>query len=73
MATMNSEVYAALKEAGTSEEKAVAAAESIANYDNRFNQVDQRFAKVDSTLRLHSWMLTYVVGLLTAVAFKVFS
>ena len=61
MATMISEVYDPLKEAGASEDKARKAAEALANYENRFNQLDrtldtldrkweQRFAKVESDI-----------------------
>ena len=66
MAIMNMEIYDALKEAGASEEKAKAAAVSVASYD-------ERFAKVESTLRLHSWMLTYLVAVTTASLFRIFS
>lgn len=60
MATMLSEVYDALKEAGATESKARAAAEAIAGYDNRFN-------RIESTLRLHSWMLTFNVALTVGI------
>ena len=40
MATMISEVYDALPEAGAGEEKARRAAEVLANYENRFNHFE---------------------------------
>ncbi|MBF8276794.1 MAG: hypothetical protein HW390_1867 [Candidatus Brocadiaceae bacterium] len=45
MTTMIAELYDALKEAGASEEKAIAAAKSIADYENRFVRME---SKIDS-------------------------
>ena len=39
MSTMNSEIYAALIEAGSSEEKAKAAAVSVTDYERDINEV----------------------------------
>ena len=39
MSTMNSEIYAALIEAGSSEEKAKAAALSVTDYERNINEV----------------------------------
>lgn len=61
MATMNAELYDALRDAGASEGKSRAAAEAIVpsdsrfdkldrrheQFDHRFNTVDQRFAGLD--------------------------
>jgi len=66
MATMLSEVYDALKEAGASEEKARKAAEAIAAYENRF-------AKVESDLNLLKWMVGFNIAMTTAVLWKIFS
>ena len=41
MSTMIAELYDALKDAGASEEKARAAAKTMADYDSRFNKIDQ--------------------------------
>lgn len=65
MATMLRNIYAALIEAGASEEKAGAAAEEIANYDNQL-------ADIRSTLRLHSWILSVNTALLLALLVKSF-
>lgn len=59
-----SEVSDALKEAG--EEKARAAAEAIAGYENRF-------AKIDQDLAVIKWMAGFNLALTTAVLWKVFS
>ena len=66
MATMISEVYDALKEAGASEEKARKAAEAIASYENRFS-------KIESDLLVLKWMVGYLVASTTAILWKVFS
>jgi len=66
MATMLSEVYDALKEAGASEEKARKAAEAIAAYENRF-------ARVENDLNLLKWMVGFNIAMTTAVLWKVFS
>lgn len=63
MSTMISEVYSAFKEAGVSEEKASAAAEALANYQDRFN-------RLESDNRLLKWMVTVNVGLSLAILLK---
>jgi hypothetical protein len=66
MATMISEVYDALKEAGASEEKARKAAEAIASYENRF-------ARIESDLSAVKWMIGFNLVMTTALLWKVFS
>ena len=62
MSTMISEVYAALVEAGASEEKARKAAETLAGYDNRF-------AGVEKSLAVLQWMVgTALLGILGLLA-----
>lgn len=73
MATMISEVYDALKEAGASEEKARKAAEVIANYENRFARIDERFVTMDGRLILLQWMLGFNLAMTLAILWKVFS
>ena len=70
MSVMISELYDALIDAGASEEKSRAAAQALAEYDNRFN-------KIDTELQLMKWMLGgclalsgTTVGLLLNIAFK---
>lgn len=50
MSTILVEVYDALKEAGASEEKARAAAASLAGRDQRWDEVGQRFQRVEQRL-----------------------
>jgi hypothetical protein len=66
MATMISEVYDALKEAGASEEKSRKAAEAIASYENRF-------AHIESDLAVIKWMIGFNLAMTTAVLWKMFS
>ena len=65
MATMISEVYDALKEAGASDDKARRAAEAVASYDNRL-------AKMDSDLGLLKWMVGVNVALSVAIIARLF-
>ena len=50
MSTMISEVYEALKEAGASDEKARAAAEAIANQNERFSRIENQLDKIGSDM-----------------------
>lgn len=65
MATMVSEVYDALLEAGASQDKARKAAEAVANYDNRFNKIEQ-------DLLLVKWMLGFLMAGMAALVLKAF-
>jgi hypothetical protein len=80
MATMISEVYDALKDAGASEEKARKAAEALAGYEDkfvrieaRFARVDERFAQIEGKITLLQWMVGFNLAMTTAVLWKVFS
>jgi hypothetical protein len=66
MATLISEVYDALREAGASEEKSRKAAEAIAAYDNRFNKIEQDLAVL-------KWMAVFNLAIGLALLFKAFS
>ena len=55
MSIMIAEVYEALLEAGASESKAKAAAESLAGYENRF-------AKIEAELLVIKWMVGAVIA-----------
>jgi len=65
MATLLVEVYDAFKEAGTSEEKARAAATAMANYDNRF-------VKIESDLLVLKWMVGTILAGVVALVAKTF-
>ena len=66
MSTMISEVYEAFLDAGASERKAKAAAEALANYENRFS-------KIDANLLLVKWMVGFNLAFTMAILWKVFS
>ena len=66
MATMVSEVYDALREAGASEEKSRKAAEAIAAYENRF-------ARIDGDLSLLKWMAGFNLAFTLAIMRRVFA
>ena len=63
---MISQVYDALKEAGASDEKAKAAAQALANYENRF-------ARIDTDLVLLKWMIGFNLAFTMAILWKLFS
>ena len=65
MATMISEVYDALVEAGASQEKARKAAEALANYESRFS-------RVDADLLLLKWMTGFIVAGVSGLVVKAF-
>jgi hypothetical protein len=73
MATMISEVYDALKEAGASEEKARKAAEAIAGYENRFAKVDADLTALRGELSLVKWMLGFNLAMTVAILWRVFA
>ena len=61
MSIMIAEVYEALLEAGASESKAKAAAESLAGYENRF-------AKIEPDLPVIKWMVgAAIAGIISLV------
>ncbi len=65
MTTMITNVYEALVEAGAPKEKAKEAAESIAAYEDRFNQIE-------SDLNLVKWMLGFIIVGVLALVVKTF-
>jgi len=77
MATMISEVYDALKEAGASEDKARKAAEAIAGYDARFHKIESDIATLRTETRgefnLVRWMIGFNLAMTIAILWKVFS
>lgn len=60
------EIYDALIEAGTSEEKARAAARAMTNYETRVS-------KIESDMNLLKWMVGFNLALTVAILFRVFS
>jgi hypothetical protein len=63
---MISEVYAALKEAGASEEKARKAAEALASCENRC-------VRIESDLSIVKWMIGFNLAMTTAILWRIFA
>jgi hypothetical protein len=72
VSTMISEVYDALIAAGAPEDKARKAAETLANYDNRFSRIDGGFLKVQSKLLLLKWMVGFGIAMNVAILSRLF-
>jgi len=70
---MITEPYDALKEAGASEEKARAAAKTMADYDSRFNKIDQDLALIKAETMVLKWMLGFLLAGMVSLLFKAFS
>ncbi|MBT4330036.1 MAG: integrase [Gammaproteobacteria bacterium] len=58
---MVAELYDALIDAGASEEKARTAARAMADYNSRFDQIDQKLAEINGKINLIQWMLALVI------------
>ena len=69
---MISEVYDAFIAAGTPEDKARKAAETLANYDNRFSRIESDIVKIQSELVLVKWMVGFGIALNVAILTRLF-
>lgn len=67
MALMLSDTYQALLEAGASEEKAQAAAEEIANFEQRLVRIE---SKLNLLLTLVVTILVFVLGTAATILFR---
>jgi hypothetical protein len=72
VSTMTSEVYDALISAGAPEDKARKAAETLANYDNRFSRLDGAVLKLESELVLVKWMVGFGIAMNVAILSRLF-
>ena len=72
VSTMISEVYDALISAGAPEDKARKAAETLANYDNRFSRLDGAVLKLESELVLVKWMVGFGIAMNVAILSRLF-
>jgi hypothetical protein len=72
VSTMIPEVYDALIAAGTPEDKARKAAETLANYDNRFSRLDGAVLKVESEVVLVQWMVGFGIAMNVAILTRLF-
>ena len=67
MTTMVAEVYDAFIAAGAPEDKARAAAEALANYDDRFNRIGHQVQDVRADLRPVKWQIGLVAAALVVI------
>ena len=58
---MIAEVYEAFVAAGTPIDKARSASQAIADYESRFNKIDQSLAEIRAQLMVLKWMLGLVL------------
>ncbi len=65
MAIMMAKLYAALRAGDVPDDKAAAAAEEVAAYENRF-------AKMESDLNLLKWMVGFDLAMTLAIVGKLF-
>ena len=73
MSTMIVELYDALKDAGASEEKARTAAKTMADYDSRFNKIDQDLSLIKAEITILKWMLGFLGAGMVSLLFKIFT
>jgi len=72
MATMLSEVYDAFLSSGATEEKARKAAEAMAAYEGRFNNIERSLESIRGDINLLKWMNGITWAMSLAILFKVF-
>ena len=72
MSVMVTELYDALIDAGVSEEKARTAAWVMANYNSRFDQLDQKLIEIHGKINLLQWMVALVIVVNVLPALKGF-
>lgn len=72
MSTMITEVYDAFIAAGTPEDKAKAAAKALADYESRFNRIDQDMAQVKAEILVLKWMTGFVLAGVASLVLKTF-
>jgi hypothetical protein len=65
MAVMMGKLYSALRAANVPDEQAIAAAEEVAEFKDTI-------AEIKSTLRLHTWILTFNTAMIIAVVGRLF-
>ena len=72
MATMISEVYDAFIASGAPEDKARKAAEAMAAYEGRFNNIERSLEAMRGDINLLKWMNGITWALSFAILFRVF-
>lgn len=72
MSIMITEVYDAFIASGAPEDKAKAAAKALADYDSRFNKVDQELALVKAEIMIMKWMSGLILAGVVSLVLKTF-
>ena len=72
MAVMLSKTYDAFIAAGAPEEKARAAAEELAAYENRFAKIEQDLAVLKADMTALKWMLGVTLAGVVSLVIKAF-
>jgi hypothetical protein len=72
MAVMLSKTYDALVAAGAPEDKARAAAEELAAYENRFTKIEQDLAVLKADMTALKWMLGVTLAGVVSLVIKTF-
>jgi hypothetical protein len=73
---MIAEIYEAFMDAGVTEEKAKAAAKAVAEYDNRFNKVDNELAIIKAEIisaKSEVVVIKWLVGISIALTISILS
>lgn len=70
---MNSEVYAALIDAGADQTKAVEAAKSVAQYDRDIGEIKTSLGDIKAGLRIIQWMFGFPLAFVVALIWQVFT
>ena len=73
MSMMISELYDALKEAGSSEDKARLAASAVADFNEAINDIKQVIKELKGELTLPKWMIGFNLAFTMVVVWKVFT
>ncbi len=61
------------KDARASEEKARTTAKAMADYDNRFNKIDQDLSLLKAQIMVLKWMLGFLLAGMVSLPFKAFA
>jgi hypothetical protein len=73
---MIAEIYDAFKDAGVNDEKAKAAAKAVAEYDNRFNRVDNELAVIKAEIvaaKSEVTVIKWLMGISIALTISILS
>jgi len=73
MSMILAKTYAAFKEANVSEEKALEAAQELAEYSDTMNDLKIKITNLEGKITLLHWMVTFNLAISVAILWRVFS